>query len=321
MESRRSAPVVNRQQKGQQSVIRLGLVGTNTSHAPAFARIFNGDAERAPALEGGTIVAVWGDETGEAREMREQRKLPDAATLARAHNIATVVAEPGDMIGRIDAVLVVDDTGLGATHGRLARQFIAAGIPTYIDKPMTLEMDEAIELFDLAEQRGGPVMSASALRFAREIAELQERLQGAGALSSVLSVGPGDWFNYGVHAVEMYQTVVGLGARWVQSFPDPRRDVVVVGYDEAPSVVVETLRDAGYVFHLVAYGAKGWSQCEVKDFDAFYTRMMAAVLEMARTGRSPVSRDETLEVLAVLHAALRSAETGARVQIADVLAR
>ena len=230
-----------------------------------------------------------------------------------------VVASPDDMIGQIDAALVVDDTGLGAAHGRLARQFVDAGIPTFVDKPMTLDLAEAVALFDLADRRGVPLMSSSALRYAREVAALRERLPTMGTLSSVVSVGPGDWYNYGVHAVEMFQTVVGTGARWVHSFPAAERDIVVVGYDAGPTVVVETLRDAAYVFHLVAYGAAGWAECEVTDSDAFYTGTMAAVVEMVRTGRAPVSRGETLEVLAVLHAALRSAETGTRVRVADVL--
>src|SRR3712207_2215074 len=131
------------------------------------------------------------------------------------------------MIGRIDAVLVVDDTGLGAQHGTLARPFVAAAIPTFIDKPMTLDLGEAIALFDLAEQHGAPLMSASALRFAREVGELQERAGSLGALSSVVSVGPGDWYNYGVHAVEMYQTLVGTGARWVHRFAAAQRDVAI----------------------------------------------------------------------------------------------
>ncbi len=174
-------------------------------------------------------------------------------------------------------------------------------------------------LFAPVVRLGAPLMSASALRFAREVSELQERAGSLGTLSSVVSVGPGDWYNYGVHAVEMYQTLVGPGARWVHRFAAAQRDVAIVGYDDGPSVVVETLRDATYVFHLVAYGADGWAQCQVTDADAFYTRMMAAALEMARTGRAPLRRAQTLEVLAVLHAGQRSAETGQRVYLDDLL--
>jgi virulence factor len=299
-------------------VLRLGLVGTNTSHAPAFASIINGNTERPARVSGGKIVALWGDLAAESRMLEAERKLPDAARLAQMYGIDTVVEHPNDMVGQIDAVLVVDDLGLGERHGKLARPFIDAGIPTYIDKPMTLRLAEAVELFDLAEQRGVPIMSGSALRYAHEIADLRTRLVGLGELSTVVSVGPGDWFNYAVHSVEMYQTLVGPGARWLQSFNTPERDITIIGYDTRPTVIVQTLRDAAYAFHMTAYAAKGRADCEVSDYDGFYTGTMSAMLEMARTGRAPIDREETLEILAILHAGLRSAETGQRVELADM---
>jgi predicted dehydrogenase len=295
------------QRQGEAALIRFGLVGVNTSHASVFAGIFNGSAETGPALEGGRVVAVWGDAKADAEE------------LAAKHNIVKIVDDPAAMIGEIDAVLVVDDTGGGATHARLARPFIEAGLPTFIDKPMTLEIGGAIALFDLAERYGAPLMSSSALRFAAEVAELKDRLPEVGQLSSLVSVGPGDWYYYGVHAVELYQTILGTGAQWVQCHALDRRDIVVVGYDGGATAVVETLRDARYVFHLVVYGATGWAQCEVTDHQAFYRNLMVAVLKMAQTGEAPVSRAQTLDVLGVLHAGLRSAETGQRAYLCDIL--
>jgi virulence factor len=290
-------------------VVRFGLVGVNTSHAGVFASIFNGGPEGPPALEGGRVVAVWGEPAG------------DAEALAAAHAIPAVVAEPTAMLGAVDAALIVDDTGGGARHAQLARPFLEAGVPTFVDKPMTLDLGDAVALFDLAERHGAPLMSSSALRFATEVADVKARLVDVGRLSSVVSVGPGDWYYYGVHAVEMYQTIVGTGARWVHRHALGERDVAVVGYDGGPTAVVETLRDAHYVFHLSVYGDAGWTQREVTDHRAFYRGTMAAALEMARTGRAPVSREQTLDVLGVLHAGVRSAETGQRVDLRDVLPR
>lgn len=288
-------------------MIRFGLVGVNTMHAGVFAGIFNGGPDGPAKLPDGRIVAVWGN-PGD-----------DVTALAETHGIETVVAEPTAMIGAIDAVLIVDDTDGGATHARLARPFLEAGLPTFIDKPMTLEVADAVALFDLAERSGAPLMSSSALRFATEVAALQSQMAEIGTLSSVVSVGPGDWYYYGVHAVELYQTVVGSGAQWVHRFALGDRDVAVVGYDSGPAVVVETLRDAAYVFELSLYGTAGWSRCNVTDHHAFYRGAMAAALEMAQTGTAPVSREQTLEVLGVLHAGVRSAETGERVWLRDVL--
>src|SRR5215210_7668966 len=172
-------------------MVRFGLVGVNTSHAGVFTGIFNGGPEGPPTLEGGRVVAVWGEPTG------------DAEALATAHAVPDVVAEPTAMLGTVEAVLIVDDTDGGARHAELARPFLEAGLPTFVDKPMTLSIADAIALFDYAERRGAPLMSSSALRFAPEVANVKARLADIGRLSSVVSVGPGDWYYYGVHAVEM----------------------------------------------------------------------------------------------------------------------
>ena len=120
---------------GEKALVRFGLVGVNTSHAGVFARIFNGGEGRQPALQGARVVAVWGEPEGDAR------------ALVAAHDIPALVEDPTEMIGAVDAVLILDDTGGGATHDRLARPFIEAGIPTFIDKPMALDIDEAAALF------------------------------------------------------------------------------------------------------------------------------------------------------------------------------
>lgn len=287
-------------------MIRFGLVGVNTSHADAFSRILNGTADTAPLVPGAHIVSVWHDE-GQADRARE---------LAATHDIATIETEVAHLVNQVDAVLIVDDTGGGASHERLATPFLEAGLPTFIDKPMTTDYDEAVRLFDLAARTGAPLMSCSALRFAAELAENQERLSAIGDLSSVVSTGPGDWYYYGVHAVELLGAVAGTGAKTVTRHTFPDRDVVVIDYGDGPTGIVQTLRDAAYTFELVAYGKAGHGSFEVLDSSAFYSNTMAEVVKMAQTGVSPLKPEQTLEVLAILQAGITSAETGATVPVA-----
>lgn len=274
--------------------------------ADAFARIFNGTEGKAPALDAGRIVSIWGND------------LERIETLSRTHGIETRVADPNEMMGAVDAVLVVDDTDGGGMHAALVRPFLEAGIPVFIDKPMTTNYADAVALFDLAERHRTPIMSCSALRFALELDAAKADLERIGTLSSVVSVGPGDWYYYGVHAVEMLGVVAGTGASWVHRHALENRDITVIGYNEGPSAVVETLRDAAYVFHLTAYGAEGWTSVEVADFAGFYTNTMREVVTMVETGRPSLSREQTLEVLAILEAGNRSAETGSRVDLSDI---
>ncbi len=293
---------------GQQDV-RVGLVGVNTSHAGAFARLLN---EKGVA-DGARVTWVWGG------ELRADQ--PDASTLAKTYDIPHVASEPTEMLSETDLVLVVDDTGQGANHALLARPFVGAGIPTFVDKPMSVDLVEAKGLFALAEAKGTAVTSSSALRFAVELDREREQLDALGALSSVVSVGPGEWYYYGVHAVEQLYALAGPGVEWVQRFTWPDRDVAVLSYaGDGPTAVVQTLRDASYAFHLTAYGQKGLHAVRIQDFDGFYGGQVRAAVEMARTGQPPVAPAETLELLAVLRAGVLSAENGgSRVSVAAVL--
>lgn len=290
-------------------MIRIGLLGTNTSHAGVFAGIINGvPGGASPLVAGARVTAVWSSGRVGLSGLHD-----DAATLARKYSIERIVDDPTELLGSIDAVVVVDDADGGALHPELAQPFLAAGLSTFIDKPMTLKVAEAVGLFDLAERHGAALMSCSALRFAKDVRTVIDA--DVGRLSSVVSVGPGDWYNYGVHAVEMACAVAGTGATWVHRFPSADRDVVVVGFDNGPSIVVETLRDAAYMFHLSAYGARGMAQTQVADADGFYAATMAAVVRMAETGTAPIRREDTLQVLGILAAGERSAVTGKRVSL------
>jgi len=285
-------------------VIKVGIVGTNTSHAGVYAGILN--AADGPGEARVTIAWSSGRDGLSGRH-------DDVPVLAAKHSIARATDDLAEVVAGVDAVLVLDDFDGGRLHGELARPFLRAGIPTFIDKPMALGHAEAVELFDLAEANGTPLLSASALRFSPEMTGFGP--DEIGEVSSVSCVGPGDWYNYGVHAVEMACTIAPYTFGWLQRFAEPGRDTVVVGGEDTPTLVVQTLRDAAYVFHASAYGSAGSAHVEVTDATAFYGATMAAFVTMITTGEAPVTRAQTLQVLGILEAGERSAATGSRVEI------
>jgi len=293
-------------------MIRVGIVGTNTSHASAYAGLLNGIDGNAPVVAGARVTAVWSSGKEPLAGVH-----PDAPELARTFGIPEVVTELDDMAGAVDLVLVLDNFKGGALHPELARPFIEAGTPTYVDKPIALEIAQAVELFDIAKHTGAPLMSCSALRFADEIATLQSGLDN---LSTIVSVGPGDWYNYGIHAVEAAVLISGVGAQSVLQIHSPKRDLTIINHQDGPRILVGTLRDAKPPFHVTLYGSEGIAQAEISNYQGFYANTMRAAVRMAETGTSPVDRNSSLEVLAILAAGQRSAATGAAVQIADVLA-
>ncbi|MFD2082843.1 Oxidoreductase family, NAD-binding Rossmann fold [Actinopolymorpha cephalotaxi] len=293
-------------------MIRVGIVGTNTSHAGVFAGLLNGVDGRPPRVEGARVVGVWSSGKEGLSGMHSS-----AAELAAAYRIDQVATEVADLIGAVDLALILDDLDGGALHAELARPFLEAGVATYVDKPMALTVEDAVGLFDLAERNDTPLMSCSALRFAPELDVFRQ--DGGEELSTLVSVGPGDWFNYGVHAVEAALAVRGPGAKQVRQFAGSDRDITVIEDDSGPRVVIGTLRDANTGFHLTGYGPQGVVQTEVADYQSFYANTMSAAVGMARTGTAPIDRQATLEVLAILAAGQRSATTGDAVRLSDVM--
>ena len=296
-------------------MIRVGIVGTNTSHAAVFAGLLNGTPnegdDSAAAVAGAKVVGVWSS----GKEGLSGAH-PDAAQLADRFVIDRVVGRPEELVDAVDLALVLDDLDGGVLHPELARPFLEAGTATYIDKPMALRPSDARALFDLADRHGGPLLSCSALRFANELGRL--RSDGLGRPSSLISVGPGDWYNYGIHAVEAAVTVCGPGARSVLQLHSPDKDLTTISRADGVQLVISTLRDARTPFHLTVYGSEGYAQTEVSDYAGFYANTMRAAVAMAETRQPPVDRRETLEVLEILAAGERSAATGGPVELADL---
>lgn len=294
-------------------MIRVGIVGTNTSHAGVYAGLLNGKDGGSPAVAGARIVGAWS--SGKEGLSGHHLNAPD---MALRFGFEQIAGDPADLIGSIDLAMIIDDYEGGALHAELARPFLEAGVPTYVDKPMTLGVADAVALFNLAEQSQTPLMTCSALHFAHELKELTD--PELGDLSTVFSVGPGDWYNYGIHAVEAAIAVCGPGAESVLQVHSEGRDVTVISHASGPRIVIGTLRDAHYLFHLTAYGTKSVASTKVEDSAGFYANTMQAAIRMAETGTSPTSRESAIEVLAILTAGEESAKTGATVEISDLLA-
>ena len=68
--------------------------------------------------------------------------------IAKSSNIGTVAREATDMIGSVDAVLLARDDS--ENHLIHALPFLQAGIPIYIDKPLSCNLQDAQKLLAVA---------------------------------------------------------------------------------------------------------------------------------------------------------------------------
>lgn len=287
-------------------MLRIGMVGVNTYHAEAFTRIFNGGPDDASRIEDARITHVWAGDHPD--------RLAELEAILGPYDVH--VTDLSALINAVDGVLIIDDTGLGARHAELATPFLQAGLPVFVDKPMTTEFADAVHLFELAAQHNAPLFSSSALRFPVEIDH--NAIAALGKLSSIASIGPGEWFNYGVHAVEVVGAVTDDRPETVHRIALPEKDIAVITYQSGLASVIMTLRDAGYLFKVAVYGEHGSYTFSVDDGMGFYTNEMAAFVEMIHTGTAPITPEQTFDVMAILHAGIRSADEHRIVRIDEI---
>jgi predicted dehydrogenase len=284
-------------------MIRLGLVGgAGAYHGRAFSALINGLAEgQTPPegwpkytaqVEGVRVVSVWDPERGAAE------------ALARAFGIERVAGRMEDAADGVDGVIVADD--VTKKHHFRAKPFLRAGVPTFIDKPLASDVDEAAELVGLAEKHGTPMMSASSLRYAKETEDLRANPGALGKVLTATAVCRGELIHYGIHPLELAVSILGTGACAVHNVGREGQNVVKIDYRDGKSLVLIVYAGISYVFQLNLYGDKGWRQVVVTDSAAFYSNLLRKVAEMCVSKKPPIPYAETLEIIKILVGAQKS---------------
>jgi len=195
-------------------------------------------------------------------------------------------------------------------HQRLAKPFLEAKIPLFIDKPLSDSIEEAEDIVSTAKENDAFLMSCSALRYARELEEAQKEIDNIGPILTGSAVGPGDLIYYGIHPLELAYTVMGPGIKSVQNVGRMDRNIVKIAYEDGRSLVLQVFKGIAYVFHLSLYGEKGWKDITVKDSAYFYWNMLNHFLRMVRERRPPFPPEHTLEMIKTLVSAKESLKTG-----------
>jgi GFO/IDH/MocA oxidoreductase family protein len=298
--------------------VRVGVIGLDTSHSPAFTKVFN-DPQAAPDVAGFrvTVAYPFGSRTIESSYSR----IPKFSDEVRQLGVETVdsIAE---VLRRVDVVLLM--TNDGRLHLDQARQILQAGKPIFIDKPLAGSLADAVAIFEAAERGHVPVFSSSSLRYAAGAQAARAgsfgRVVGADAYSpATLEATHPDLFWYGIHGVELLFTALGTGCEEVVRVHADGTDVVVGRWSDGRIGTFRGIRDGRGDYGGTAFGAEGIGP--LGPFDG-YRPLVVAIAQFFRTGVAPVAADETLEIYAFMEAAHESTRRGGvPVRVADVLAK
>jgi hypothetical protein len=286
--------------------LKLGIVGTDTSHCLQFSRILN-DPAQAEHVPGAKIIAAF---KGGSRDIESSWSRVDRhAEELRAKYGIEIVADLPTLCRKVDAVLV--QSADGRVHLEQVRQILPFKKPFFVDKPLASTLEDAREIARLAREAGVPWFSSSALRF-NELATAMKFPD----LRALFVWGPGptephhylDLAWYGIHPIEMMYTLMGTGCEEVTRIASAEMDEVVGRWKDGRTATVHIMRPSG------PYGAVAFRQKSVEQSPAkvpfSYRPLVQEIVKFFETGAPPVPPEETLEIFAFLDAAQKSKERG-----------
>lgn len=294
---------------------RLGIVDFDSSHCVEFSRRFNHVGMDADQVVEGARVVLGCPGTSKMFPNRIIEHLPDVQAAG-----VELVQDPTEMIGRIDAVLILSICG--AAHRSRAEPFLKAGIPTFVDKPFAGSLDDARAMYALAQESGVTLWSSSGMRFATEVEEFQARAKLYGDVHGVLSYGPAKrvtgnpgLLHYGIHATEVLCTLMGTGCKAVTAQHVAGADVVCGEWSDGRLATLRGLRVGSTAYGFTAFCQNGVITQPISARYS-YRNLCQQIVQTLRTGQPPVTPAQTLEVIGFALAALESENAhGRRIEL------
>lgn len=294
--------------------IRVGMVGLDTSHAPAFTKILN-DPENAH----GVRVIAGVPEFSPDIESSASRIDKFVETLSTEYGVK-MYDNIEEMLPNVDVIMI--ESVDGRPHLEQATPGIIAGKPTFIDKPVAASLEDAIAIFDLAKKHRTPVWSSSNLRFHAGV--VAAATTDVGEIAAVISHGPAslepnhlDLAWYGIHSTEALFTVLGTGCLSVTRTHTEGTDVITGIWEGGKIGNLLGLRKSKTPFGIQVFGTKKVIE---ESAGGAYPELMTEMVKFFKTGKPPVSPETTLEIFAFMAAADESkARGGAPVTLAEMM--
>jgi len=281
-------------------VVKLGMVDLCTSHPGSWIPVIK-------EMDDVEVVALH-DEGGVRPEGYAQK-------FAEEHGIETVTDTIDEMVGMVDAAIV--HSANWDLHLPHAKPFIEGGVPVLIDKPMVGNLQDLHELERLQAKHGTLVMGGSSVRYAAEVQELRDLREEMGEIGVCWCQGRNDFFNYGIHTVEMFQGLLGAGVISVEHVGD-HGTMDVFRADYADGVPVFFALGAISNPWFISLAARNGVFERVLTAGDNYRRLIRAFVDAVTSGEPPISLADNLEAVQILLAAKVSRREGTICYLSDL---
>lgn len=300
-----------------QPVIRVGMIGLDTSHCVQFSNIIRQAKAGDSAVGRLRLVAAF---PGGSPDIPSSADRVEGYTKELRDSGVQIVGSIAELVEQVDAVLL---TSLdGRKHLEQVIPVFQAGKPCFIDKPLAADLADALAIQLASEKFQGRWFTASSLRFTPSIwryrSDTNRQVLGAHAWSPCsLEPHHNDLAWYGIHGIEALYTAMGPGCESVSRTFSEGSDLSVGKWKDGRIGLFRGIRQGYSNYGLTVFGPNFVeSDAKYEGYDPLVTRFA----EFFAGGPHPVTPEESLEMMAFIEAAQRSRERGgAPVRLEEVV--
>ena len=287
--------------------IKIAIVGLDTSHATAFPKLMQDPTTpEEQKISGLRVVSCLRFETAFQNKegLDKRQEYLESIGVKVTENFEESVAD-------CDAIMIeINDPAL---HLEYFEKCAPLGKPIFLDKPFADTVENMCKIIELAKKYNVRFFTSSSLRFDIDFAECMEK---GIPVEKGMTWGPAGippkgpavvW--YGCHTFEMLQRLMGQGAETVAGIQTAENCYLFrVQYKDGRYGIV----DLNPAF---SYGAMGRTKenqaftVSVTGRVPFYYMLMKEFVKFLN-GEQPVSWEDSVEVMAMMEAALKSLESG-----------
>ncbi|MBD1261637.1 Gfo/Idh/MocA family oxidoreductase [Maribacter polysiphoniae] len=283
---------------GTTKPIRIGVIGAENSHTKGFGKLFNID-KKFPGVE---IKYVWGETEEFAKEAMKHGGIPN------------MVRDPKEMMGKIDGLIV--DHRDGKYHLAAAISFVKAGVPTFVDKPFSTNLQEAKQFLAMAREVGTPVTSYSSIAQSYETDNIKSKVDKIGEINQIVRIGPydinsiyGGAFFYGAHMIQPLTNIFGedvAKVRVTKNGKGKNGAHLVFGNGMLASLIFSTKK---YEWRTFVETDQGLTEMIPDVLTKDVSKADKDMVDMFKTGKEPRSHQSILNGIAILAALQKSTDS------------
>lgn len=204
------------------------------------------------------------------------------------------VVEKSDML----IVLSPDNPEM---HEELTSLPLKSGKLCYVDKTFAPDKETAIRIFENAKKHGTTCFSSSALRFSSELQSINKD-----EIYKIYSEGPGNYDMYSIHQIEPVVMMMNCRAKRVLGLGDMGHPSMIIEFEDGRYAQIHQCKTLD--FKLTLADAEN-AQTEIPIKSDYFGLFMEALVEFFKTGKAPVTNEQTIDVIAIREAGIKALKT------------